>query len=95
MINIEVNNYTASVTAKGDTRHLVTEAFGLIVEGLKIIRKVNEKVYEKTKEDLFIAILSGTLDSAITENAENYEGSQMTVDLKELKKQLEHEEEEG
>lgn len=95
MINIEVNDYTASVTAKGETRKLVTETFGLLIESFKLLRKLNEEIYEKTKEDLFIAILSGALDSAITENGGNYDGSEMRVDLKELKKQLEQKEEEG
>ena len=91
MLNITCDNYTAAVEAKGSTKTLYIESLGCILEGFKLIRCLNNTLYEKTKEDIFIALLDGKLDTC-TEPGDETEGEEIRCDLNGLLDQLRQEE---
>lgn len=91
MIRIICENSTASVDANGPVSKLYTESLGLIVEGFRLIRRLNDTLYDKTKEDIFIAILDGKLDNC-TEPSDNSEGTEVRIDFNEIMNQMKQEE---
>ena len=91
MLNVTCEKFTASVEAKGLAKDLFYESLGLIVEGFKLIRKLDNKLYEKAKEDLFMGILFGKLDD-VTTPTETSESQEFYFDLDALREQLKQEE---
>lgn len=90
MINVICEKYNASVEARGTTVDMFRESLGLILEGFKIIRRIDENLYEKTKDDIFLAIADGKLDKC-TETNDECEGQEIKFDLNGILEQLKEE----
>ena len=91
MVNVTCDKYTASVEAKGPAKTLFVECLGLILEGFKLIRRLDNTLYEKTKEDIFFGILDGKLDNC-TEPTDNADSTEIRVDLNKIISQMKEEE---
>ena len=91
MLHVTCEKYQASVEARGLTKDLFYESLGLILEGFKLIRKLDNELYEKAKEDFFFSILDGKLDKATTPS-DTSEGHEYYFDLDALREQLKQEE---
>ena len=91
MVKVICEKYTATVEAKGFNRDLYLESLGLILEGFKLIRKLDSDLYEKAKLDIFGAIVDGRLDVTTAPN-DTTDGHEYRFDIDALREQLKNEE---
>lgn len=91
MVKVICEKYTATIEVKGSNRDVYFESLGLIIEGFKIIRKLDDNLYEKVKLDIFGAIIDGKLDDATSPNVVT-DGHEYRFDIDGLREQLKNEE---
>lgn len=91
MIKVTCENYEAYVEVNGSAKYIHREALGLILEGFKIIRRIDNDLYEKTKVDIFVSIIEGKLDN-FTDVSETQNAQEVRFDLNALLEQLKEEE---